>query len=830
MPPKDDKAKVGQDNKQTCYYCRSSYQNTKPGLCRDCTLKIYETKTISGIDSTYRALDGFNLAGSTLSGCYKVFYYNSSFMANYFHEDLLTLPGIIAATVTSLLFIGLSIFAKAEEPNKYKTALAPLLDSQNRFTQKEQSKHKKYIDFLWRLIRGIVKSFSNWFKALRTIASVIILAGLTDVNILSLPLGFGLGMVVGVSAVLVRLWTLKMQEERKNFKKINDDILAKLLPIEHEEILKNVLSEEQWAKLLKSREVKLSDIKNQSRNTQIAARVSAAYSGLLNSAYLYMGFLVALSAAVAWPVFIAMTAFCIFYCVLHVAAADFEEKEYERDLDITQVRAELAWYGNEIQKALALKKILPDDDTNIVKLNEKREELRKLLTLSPKNAVLSGIFNGLAVQRAVAAAVAFALLISPVLPPAVLIVSISIGLLFLAIFTFHAVRHYSIARAKQAKEPLENLNFLSEECKNEEQQAAKIKRFSAIIKNETEKKSDQLYVKDGAEIVRLMPSSGTKGWKGVSFPGNPALVAGADGAYHETPAMMPIMILSAIVQGIILPLRYLLKLRKQDNNKPKPENVDNKMDVAPINTLEDTIVSQPSIELDTQLADSEDEGDETDHTGSFTDADGEGYVTDNTASLTDATEHHRDMDGDDDDEPWFPPPASPTRSTAALTSPLSHPPSPCPSFFSSMASTPKTNSPSPFSSVEHSPYPPSGRTSPFPSPIKLPPSSVTETPTEHSLHISGRSLRHESQSKPVCRSLMREFIKKDKGNDLSKTPDDSDTENLEATLDLAPEVIIIIDSPVPRHSMKRNASSSFFKPADGVPKNSRTSSAELVVT
>lgn len=580
--------------------------------CEACTKKIKEAawkyvvynatydlllKHADIITLSYSVADGLNLPYTFLKSILEVIHCSSqSQVTDLLREFLDTPEGVVIAVITSVFFLALSLAVyftddrkdkdknKDSNDNPDEESLGIKKDGKNSKNCKNETDDSKkskltkaqkdLLDMLWRCVRGIVKSFKNAFKGFRTLIQLAILFG-SDVGFLLLPFG----LIICATAIANRLWTLRMQDQRKKMKKNNEFYLAELLA---------QLDGAKPLGIIKDEDGKILEIEDQTKFIKVVALLSAAYCGAVNGPYLYLGFLVALSALVSWPVFVAMVSLCCIYSALHITTSLVEEKEYQRDQAITTVKAELASAGLALKRALEAQDIVANNaqrdkvKDKLKAFEQKRDQLQKLISLSSMDAVMYGLFNGMAVYRAIAGLASIALLVSSALPPAFLVVCMTIGVVCLVTFAIHAYLHYKEHRVQQEKEKA-SFGFLEELPANAQKKAEKIASLNKIIHGEIEKNAELLYVKDVAEGCRLVTSGFTKGEKLVTnflgIGGTLGLVLG---------------VISSIIQALILPFRYFVKLvtsnpslkkKKEEGVSPALSQVDASKTEQPIGPL-----------------------------------------------------------------------------------------------------------------------------------------------------------------------------------------------------------------------------------------------------
>ncbi|WP_065620188.1 hypothetical protein [Legionella jamestowniensis] len=494
----------------------------------------------------FGALDGLSLSYSMIKYTFDLLYGNGNLStSDLMHEWMLTPEGIAAAatsTVTLVVFAMLANHFKDDDANKFKSFLATV----------------------WPYCRDTMKGLKNAYKGFRSAAQVINLIGGQNLNFMIVPAG----LLLGVLSAANRMWFRYHVNTRKDMMKANARLLEQ---IKNSDILSLAEIEE-----------KRDDIKRQSMALRRQMLLSAAYGGIVDGLYLYVGVLSL--CALAPPVFLAMTVFCAIYFIACIATRVYEEYDFQRRLVITQAKIDLALCGKELEtKFLKLVQSggtisyqgqleLFEDITSLRDAFEKkRAYLRELSTLSYSSALLAGMKNGLAAYGALAslifAVATIIVLASASFPPALLITCICMGMGLLIAFTAHSLIH---AHRHQIKQEVETINNPHDQNLNEiltllKQSKDRIKEKIAELKPEKIKTaitdgmavdpSPQFFFQEWFEVVRSFFSGLGKGSKAVDFTMNSFQERGADGHYHDTPIMLGLTVLSALVHGTALALR-----------------------------------------------------------------------------------------------------------------------------------------------------------------------------------------------------------------------------------------------------------------------------------
>lgn len=327
-------------------------------------------------------------------------------------------------------------------------------------------------------------------------------------------------------------------------------------------------------------------IQSQTLSKRRQMLLSAAYGGIVDGLYLYIGVLGLCSLAP--PVFTAMAIFCSIYFLACIATRVYEEYDFQRRLVITQAKIDLALCGktletqinelNDLWLMIAEQGSTPDRITKQQELTDmighlhgqfekKRAYLRELSTLSYSSALLAGMKNGLAAYGALASAM-FAIatvivLASASFPPTLLIACITMGMGLLIGFTIHAIVHAYRHQVKQEQELDNNphdekLNEILHVLKTTKQQVGELKPEkvkTAISDGMIVDPSPQFFFQEWFEVVRSFFSGLGKGSKAVDFTMNNFQERDDMGHYHDTPIMLGVTVVSAVVHAIALALR-----------------------------------------------------------------------------------------------------------------------------------------------------------------------------------------------------------------------------------------------------------------------------------
>ncbi|WP_133131903.1 hypothetical protein [Legionella sp. W10-070] len=511
----------------------------------------------------YGALDGFSISYSTIKYCFDVFLGGQGSSSDMMHEWLMTSEGMVSAATGSIALIVFSMFANLFKDNDNSK------DKSNAF--------KKYIAIAWPYCRDTLKGLKNAYKGVKSTLQVINSLGGQNLNFLIVPIGLALG---GLSVINRLLYRSMVQNKRKVIKKANEDLLT------------NVQKSDKLT--LEDIEKYRNQIARESVTLREMAFFSAAYGGIVDGLYLYIGVLGICSLAP--PVLAFMAIFCTIYLLACIATRMYEEYNFQREVIVTEVKVELALCGKQLQclynelyalsnagdcsdKAIEEQQRLSREMKDLLeKFEEKRRQLRSLSTHSYKTAFFSGLRSGLAAYGALASAMfavaTILVLCSVAFPPVLLISCISIGVFLLAGFIAHSMNHVRQQKLLEEKDDdltgdvrlssiRDSLKVKNEIINNLKPEEVK----KAIGDRMVVDPSPQFFFQEWFEVVRSFFSAMGKS-KDIDLPLNPLQEQDEKGHYHDSPTMLPFMAISVVVHAAILTLRALAKgLAKADTKK-----------------------------------------------------------------------------------------------------------------------------------------------------------------------------------------------------------------------------------------------------------------------
>ncbi|MCL9684520.1 hypothetical protein [Legionella maioricensis] len=494
----------------------------------------------------YAVCDSLSSSYSMFKYFLDVFFANSSNDA--MHDLMMTPGGIAAMTLESLFLISFSVLAA-------------------KFDNETGDNYKKMIATAWPYFRDIMKGLKNAYKGWRSAIVAFGLLGAVDINFLIIPVGVILGIFAAANRFLVRYL---VTEPRKSMMSANvrlKDEIKQLLSLTYEE-----------SKLYAQ------DIQEQDVDTRIFAFLAVGLGGAIDGLYLYVGVLSL--AILSSPLLFYMVAMCVFYTVACIITRIYEEYDFQLRLLITQTKCRLELVAKETEtvyaKLLALQKKTDKSDDDLIQLSllknelnylltqfeEQRKILRERSTRTYLSAVLLGLKNGLYVYGALASILflvgSILTLSGWVFPPALLVVCVSLGLVFITTCIIHSlITNYQHLQKEKAQAELpELLVALRNSIKLNQDLDCWVEKdvFREILdEGIAVEASPQSSVQDRSEVVRSTFSGFGKGQKIISFFGFFLQSKDEQGHYHDSSAMQIFSVFSALIFGIILGLRALAR-------------------------------------------------------------------------------------------------------------------------------------------------------------------------------------------------------------------------------------------------------------------------------
>lgn len=529
---------------------RLSDAAARSGFAGKVAKKLDEQRYVYAV---YGLLDGLNLSYSSLKYFFDLVCLNlGGTSSDVMHDWMVSPAGIAVAAIES---VGLVVFGMLA----------------NYLNDNDKNLFKRYLVTIWPYCRDTLKGLKNTYKGLRSLASMVDLLGGQNFNFMLLPLSLGLGIL----SIANRLWHRRMVSERKQMMKENAALLEKVK--QH----KGPFTEKT------ANDYRL-EIRAQATRLRYTALGSAAYRGVIDGLYLYLG--VFTLCPLTWPIFVAVSAFSLLYSTLSIAAYAYEERDYQRKLEIIQVKIELELSKqllitqlHELKKqlshraprteeaALELQQLIKKITDSKVGLNaefrQRLEEANKKIKLSHGSAFFAGLKNGLSAYGVVAG-VLFALgiiflLASVAFPPALLATGVFLGAVCLIGFTLQSMiqnyRHQKEQHEKQREEFAklqEEVNSLKLEISEVVEEPIPPSLFERLEADGLViDPSPQYLFQEWSEIFRSFFSGVGKGSKSVDYTLNPFLEADANGHYHEASNLMIVAGVFSLIYSIGLALR-----------------------------------------------------------------------------------------------------------------------------------------------------------------------------------------------------------------------------------------------------------------------------------
>ncbi len=603
------------------------------------------------VHGSYGGLDGLSLSYSMVKYGFDLLYTESSLSSSdVMHDWMMTPAGIAAAAVESVFIISFSLLG-------------------NVFKDDDENAFKRYISILWPYFRDSMKGLKNAYKGVRGgFQAIGMLSGL-DLRYMMVPAGVVLGVLSVANRIWNRNMREKRKTMQANNAELLLEIqshcrlhLLDKLPvdlstfknsylwvaeqlyyvkpdgtIEYVALTDNLLFVDHLKQINKENKslLYLSEVQTRCLITKncghrpttsydpaaIAAfrerigkqkdsersigMLSAAYGGVVDGLYLYMGAFTL--ATVAPPVFVALVVCSVIYTLACIAVRMYEEFDYQRKLITTEAKVELALCGKELQALFVTLQKLSVQESKLTatdsrenaayvqqdvmhalelkmrEFEQKQAFLRSLVTLSNSSAALAGLRNGLATYSAIssvmfAVATINAMLFVP-FPPALLITGVFIGMACLIGFVAHSLitnyRHRS-AQVLDEANPCTQLSELLTSLKDKRKEVRDLRPAEvkeAILDGMVVDPSPQFFFQEAAEVARSVASGVAKGQKSVDYTLNSLLEPDSHGHYHDSSVMLGITVISSAAYALGLGVRAYARGFSQD---PPDESVKKK--------------------------------------------------------------------------------------------------------------------------------------------------------------------------------------------------------------------------------------------------------------
>jgi hypothetical protein len=538
-------------------------------------IKAQEKSFASQLHNNRLVYYGYSVLDS-LSSSYSMFKYFfdmvSGGSADQMH-DLMLNPAVMAGIALESSFLVCYSFLAC-----YFDDLPSTNDEQKEKNPYERFKDnlKQFVIDSWPYFRDIMKGFKNAYKGWRSFSIAMQLMGIVNLNFLIIPLG----IVLGVLAALNRCVIQRVREARKIMMSKNISLLRELSKLSSPTEIEDAQSD-------------LQKIQSQSTNERMLGFVCSFFGGLIDGLYQYAG---VLTLAFFFPaLMIALSVFCALYTLSCIVTRIHEEYDYQLKLEVTQTQCQLVALTKLIQtryakllylstkehltaeEQLTLEKLKEDLSQYIEQFSKKRTLLIQQSSPSYVSAALNGLRNGLCVYGAVSSIL---FLVSNILalagvafPPIAIAAVVFTGALLIAGFIIESiVRQHNHTKATLNKndslEPKENqttyfdllnlgLNFKDVKAKTTLLKADNINQ--ALKEGLSVAEQPVSLYQQWSEVFRSLFSGLGKGQKFSDFAANPLQEMGGDGHYHDSPIMLVLNSLSALLFGPVLALRALAK-------------------------------------------------------------------------------------------------------------------------------------------------------------------------------------------------------------------------------------------------------------------------------
>ncbi len=498
----------------------------------------------------FNILDAINCNQSFIKYCRDISNLNNN--NDLMHDFMLTPGGIIAIVSGSIILAAYAYFACGDS---------------------KDDEVKQFLFNTWPYIRDVIKALKNAFKGFRSTAQLIQLLGGADLQNLIIPVSLGLGIAAAINRIFIR----HMQKSRQDMMINNANTISK--------IMEDKITQEKYIHYLGPEKCQ-----RQSPALRALAYLSVAIGGMIDSLYLYIGF-VAITP-LSTPLLITMAAFCLFYSLGCVVTRIYEEYEYQLRLLATHSQIHLALITKELQSTYIelLNNRLNDNSDPlqniqlqkrvydlIIQFEATRKKIHQQTNYTYFSAMLLGLKHGLFAYGALASVVflvaAILALSSTAFPPALLISCVALGAVFIAVFISHSLiaNYLYLNKEKTKKNPAyDELMKMKEHLQNIEKNASgtmlelsmfvKPSSFREAINAElTIDASPRYFFPEWFEAIRSFFSGLGKGQKFVDYAFNYLQVKDENGHYRDTPGMFVLCAISAVIFGIILCLRALAK-------------------------------------------------------------------------------------------------------------------------------------------------------------------------------------------------------------------------------------------------------------------------------
>lgn len=543
---------------------------------KDLAQKLHKAKVVYAV---YGLLDGLSLSYSMVKYIFDLHFSDSNISSDRMHEWMMTPAGALAVGSESVLLIVWSMMG-------------------NVFKDDDPKLFKRYAALFWGYNRLALKALKNAYKGVRGFLQMTNVLGLGDYRSYVVPVGLMLGILSSLNRMAARYAV----NQRKDMMENNASLLNEVIAHNNDYFSSaeiHLKEREQFTTEIAQKF--LGRIAYQDKRVQWALLGSAAYAGVVDGLYLYMGVL-GLSA-LAPQMFLAMSVCSTLFVVGCVLIRMYEEYDYQRKLTIEQLKIKLAIVGRELEELLIkeVERLIEyarehegqfpagtyiNIDAKYQEFNQAKATLQSSVLLSSLSAALAGLKDGLAAYSAILS-VLFAssavLAISGTAIPTFMVISaVTAGMLAIAILVsfslfvnYQTHKNLSVVKQEQPLSPepskvnaaegevnriVENQPLLSllNLLKKNQNKVSDLKPADLREVIENAKKLDpspQFYFQEWFEVFRSFFSGVNKGQKSIDYTLNPMQAPGTDGHYHDTPMMSLLAVFSALFHCVGFALR-----------------------------------------------------------------------------------------------------------------------------------------------------------------------------------------------------------------------------------------------------------------------------------
>lgn len=465
-------------------------------------------------------------------------------------HDLMMTPGCIAAMSLETLFLVSFSFLAV------------------RYDGEKEDEIKQFIVAAWPYLRDMMKALKNAYKGWKSTVQLLNMLHVADLRHLIVPLG----VVLGLLSLANRLWLRFMIESRKLMMSANGELIKEIKKLE------SLTKEESNDYLIQ--------LQYQSLKSRVMSYVGAMLGGFIDGLYLYVG--VIGLGMIAPQLLPAVAVMCAFYTAACIVTRGYEEYDYQLKLSITHSSAKLLLIRKELEttyKHLLSSLINPNQsrfndyyvkslENEVYSLIDRFETMRQVLHNQTNRTYLSatllGLKNGLYAYGALSSIMFMVgtvlTICSASFPPALLFTCITMGMVFIAGFVAYSLwtnyQHLNKENKEDEKDYLQLIQ-LKKSISHFENADSSIDYF--LIDNDSFRKSlrkglnvdpsPQFFFQEWFEVIRSFFSGVGKGQKIVDFAGFPLQDVDDQGHYHDTPLMLALSAVNALLFGLVLALR-----------------------------------------------------------------------------------------------------------------------------------------------------------------------------------------------------------------------------------------------------------------------------------